>query len=100
MTASKPEAESGDSGRDGSHTIWSLPVAELRTRRVTADPRALRQGRSAAPIGPEAPLTRMRAEFMIARMRLNSSRLDWSRGSGDTSEGARVYLEPVRGGRE
>src|SRR5580765_765230 len=66
MTASKPETKSEDSGPDGSHAIWSGPVGELRTRRVTANPWAFSEGRSAAPIGPEDPLMRMRAECMLA----------------------------------
>src|SRR6185503_5439170 len=60
MTASKPETESGDRGRAGSQTIWSGPAAVFRTRQVTAAPPAFKAGTSAAPIGPEAPLTRMR----------------------------------------
>src|SRR5450432_2495589 len=77
MTASKPEMESGDNGRDGSQTIWSLPVAEFRTKRVTAAPPALREGTRTAPIGPEAPLTSMRAEFMVAGS--VSTLADWVR---------------------
>src|ERR1700731_4434651 len=99
MTASKPETESGDSGRDGSHTIWSLPVAEFRTKRVTAAPWAFSAPRRAAPIGPEAPLTRMRIGLMAAACA--STLADWvePQGSGDTSEDARVYMEPGRCGR-
>ncbi len=67
MTASKPETVSGGTGRAGSQITWSLPAAEFRTSRVTANPLALRKGSRADPIGPEAPLTRMREEFMLDR---------------------------------
>src|ERR1700680_11134 len=100
MTSSKPETESGDSGRDGSHTIWSPPVAEFRTKRVTAAPWAFSARRRAAPIGPEAPLTRMRIGLMAAAYA--STLADWvePQGSGPTSEDARLYMEPGRCGRE
>src|ERR1700756_3989347 len=69
MTASKPETASGEIGFAGSHAIWSSPVTAPRTRRVTSYPRVLKGGRSAAPIGPETPLTRIR-EIMADRLSL------------------------------
>jgi len=66
MTALKPETESGDSGRSGSHAICSCWGIELRTSRATAYPCAFRKGKRAVPIGPEAPLTRTRDEFTSA----------------------------------
>src|SRR5713226_431720 len=69
MTASKPETALGEIGFAGSHAIWSSPVTGPRTRRVTSYPRVLKGGRSAAPIGPETPLTRIR-EIMADRLSL------------------------------
>src|SRR3984957_18927916 len=66
MTASKPETHSGAIAFPGSQEIWFPPVAAPRTRRVTSYPRVLREGRSAVPIGPETPLTRIR-EIMACR---------------------------------
>src|SRR5271165_2177141 len=69
MTASKPETVSGAIGFSGSHEIWFSPVAAPRTRRVTSYPRALSEGKSAVPMGPETPLTRIR-EIMADKIPL------------------------------
>ena len=42
-----------------------VPVAWPRTRQVTADPPAFKEGKSADPIGPEAPLTRTRIRLQL-----------------------------------
>src|SRR5712671_5526352 len=70
MTASKPETASGEIGCAGSQRIRSSPLVELwleearapvpRVNRATCAPLDFNDGNSADPIGPDAPLTRMR----------------------------------------
>src|ERR1700730_18540583 len=59
MTASNPETAAGAIAFAGSHAICPSPVARPRTNRTTAHPLVLRDGRSAAPLGPDTPLTRI-----------------------------------------
>jgi hypothetical protein len=47
----------------------AVPVACRRTSRTTDHPLVLREGRRAAPIGPETPLTRI-LEFMTDKLPL------------------------------
>src|SRR5580700_9653468 len=64
MTASKPETVAGAIGFAGSQetcsSVVAAPRVPSRTMRTTSYPRVLSEGRSAAPIGPETPLTRIR----------------------------------------
>src|ERR1700693_218552 len=69
MTASNPETAAGEIALAGSQAICPSPVARPRANRTTAHPLVLKDGRSAAPIGPETPLTRT-LEFMICRVSL------------------------------
>src|SRR5579863_7850470 len=62
-TASKPDTDSGASGRAGSHAISSLPDTAPRTRRVTWYPFDCNAGSNADPISPEAPLIKTLADI-------------------------------------
>src|SRR5579872_4926304 len=76
-TASNPETVAGANGTAGFQAICPLsltvPLAVPRTSRTTEHPLARREGRSAAPIGPETPLTRI-LEFMTRDCHFNSLR--------------------------
>src|SRR5579872_3419461 len=63
ITASKPDTDSGASGRDGPHAISLLPDAAPRTMRVTWYPFDCNAGSSAEPMSPEAPLTKTLADI-------------------------------------
>src|SRR5271157_1313149 len=73
MTASKPETASGAIGFAGSHGMISVAAGLLldpsRINRTIFAPADSSDGTSAAPIGPETPLTRIR-EFMTCRLPL------------------------------
>src|SRR5258708_24938514 len=83
MTASKPETASGEIGCAGSQGIRSSSLVErwfaepcetfVRVNRATCAPLDFSEGNSADPIGPDAPLTRIR-DMRILTMVQHSSR--------------------------
>src|SRR5450755_4684284 len=93
MTASKPETHSGAIAFPGSQEIWCSPVASPRTRRVTSYPRVLRGGRSAAPMGPETPVTRIR-EIMADSFSLYQLAAPSTKPVANSKDSKRPKCEP------
>src|SRR5215467_619535 len=69
ITASKPETDSGEIGCVGFHGICCSSEDEyflaLRTSREMRAPLDFNVGSSAVPIGPDIPLTRIRAMLRL-----------------------------------